>query len=79
MELSQISWKQNECKHDENMNFINAEICLNFDTLRFLLTVIRCLRYHWLEVSREVDISRARIARDLFSDDRSRTSAIHHL
>ena len=36
---------------------------------RFLLTVIRCLIYQWLEVSREVDKSRARSVSDIFTDD----------
>ena len=36
---------------------------------RFLLTVICCPIYHWLEISREVDISRARSASDIFTDD----------
>ena len=36
---------------------------------RFLLTVICYQIFHWLETSREVDISRARSASDLFADD----------
>ena len=36
---------------------------------RFLLTVIYCSIYHWLEVSRKVDISRARSASDIITDD----------
>ena len=36
---------------------------------RFLLTLICCPIYHWLEVSREVDISRARSASDIFTVD----------
>ena len=41
---------------------------------RFLLTVISCPIYHWLEVnreevSREVDILRARSASDISNDD----------
>ena len=35
----------------------------------FLLTVIHCPVYYLLEVSREVDISRARSASDIFTDD----------
>ena len=42
----------------------------------FLLTVICCPIYHWLEVSREVDISRARSASDIFTDDWPTTSHI---
>ena len=42
---------------------------------RFLLTVICCLIYHWL-VSREVDISRAQSASDIFTDDCPTTSDI---
>ena len=41
---------------------------------RLLLAVICCPIYHWLEVSREVDISRARSAGDIFTDDRRTTS-----
>ena len=36
---------------------------------RFLLTVIGCPIYHWLEVSREVDISQARSASDISIDE----------
>ena len=36
---------------------------------KFLLIVICCPIYHWLEVSREVDISRAVNAGDLFNYD----------
>ena len=36
---------------------------------RFLLTVIYCQIYHWLEVSHEVDISQARSASDIFIED----------
>ena len=36
---------------------------------RFLLTVTCCPVYHWLVASREVDISRARSASDIFIDD----------
>ena len=35
----------------------------------FLLTVICCPIYHWSEVSREVDISPAHRASDIFTDD----------
>ena len=34
---------------------------------RFFLIVIFCPVYHWLEVSREVDISRARRASDILT------------
>ena len=44
---------------------------------RFMLTKICCPIYHWLEVSREVDISRALLrARDIFTDDWPTTSDI---
>ena len=36
---------------------------------RFLLTMICCSIYHWLEVSHEVDISRARSASDILTDN----------
>ena len=36
---------------------------------RFLLTVICCPIYHWLEDSPEVDISRAQSASDVFTAD----------
>ena len=36
---------------------------------RFLLTVICCQIDIWLKVSREVDISRAPSASDIFTDD----------
>ena len=38
--------------------------------------MICCPIYHWLEVSREVDISRARSASDIFTDDCPTTSDI---
>ena len=41
---------------------------------RFLLTVICCPVYHWLEVSREMDISQAQSTSDIFTDDWPRTS-----
>ena len=34
---------------------------------RFLLALICCPIYHWLDVSREVDVSRAQSASDIFS------------
>ena len=36
---------------------------------RFLLTVICCPIYYWLEVSREVDISQAGSPSDIFTDN----------
>ena len=36
---------------------------------RFLFTVICCPIYHWLEVSREVDISRVQSASNIFTDN----------
>ena len=43
------------------MYFMVQWLCLNFEDYlnRFLLTVICCPIYHWLEVSREMDISQA--------------------
>ena len=52
---------------------IQFEFCLRN---KFLLTVICCPIYHWLEVSREVNISRARSASDRFTDDRPTNSDI---
>ena len=44
----------------------DKDLCLR---QRFLLTMICCPIYPWVEVSREVDKSRARSASDIFTDD----------
>ena len=43
---------------------------------RFLLTMICCLIYHWLEVSRKVDISGAPSSSGIFTEDWPTTSDI---
>ena len=36
---------------------------------RFLITVISCPIYHWLEISRKVNMTRARTASDIVTGD----------
>ena len=60
---------------------MTSHICYhrNFEFIfrnRFLLTVICCQIYHWLEVSLEVYISRARSVSEILTDDWPTTSDI---
>ena len=56
-----VVWFNSICMHNN---------CLTFKKNSFLAYTVMCrLLYHWMEVSREVHISRVRSANDIFPDD----------